>query len=258
LSEGGVVELNLVSQDSTAYGRDLSDGSDIGKLTRALAKIDAVRWIRIHYLYPHGVPEELLRAMSEEEKVCRYLDIPLQHASGPMLKAMRRGVTRLGQEKILERIRTFIPDVALRTTFIVGFPGETDKDFQELLDFVEAQRFDHMGVFTYFQEEGTPAGSMEGQVPEKIKKERQKELMRLQKRISKEKLKPLLKKTLPVLVDGPSEESPYIFRGRLSRQAPDVDGQVYIQSPPEDIRSGQIRMVRMIKASAYDLVGEIT
>lgn len=257
LVENGVVELNLVSQDSTAYGRDLGDGSDLGKLVRALARIDDLSWIRVHYIYPHGVPEELLRAMAEEEKICRYLDIPLQHASGPMLKAMRRGVTREGQEKILDRIRKYVPDVALRTTFIVGFPGETDKDFQELVDFVQTQRFDHLGVFTYFQEDGTPAGAMENQVPDKVKKQRQKELMRIQKVISKEKLKPLVKKTLPVLIDGPSEESPFVFRGRLARQAPDVDGQVYIQSPPEDLRAGQIREVRMIKASAYDLVGEI-
>lgn len=257
LVEGGVVELNLVSQDSTAYGRDLGDGSDIGKLARALAHIDGLSWVRVHYIYPHGVPEELLRAMAEEEKICRYLDIPLQHASGPMLKAMRRGVTREGQEKILDRIRKYVPDVALRTTFIVGFPGETDKDFQELTDFVQAQRFDHVGVFTYFQEDGTPAGSMDAQVPDKIKKQRQKELMRIQKAISKEKLKPRLKKSFPVLIDGPSEESQFVFRGRLASQAPDVDGQVYIQSPPADLRAGQIRMVRMIKASAYDLVGEI-
>lgn len=257
LAASGVVELTLISQDSTAYGRDLADGSNIGGLVRALAKVEGVRWIRVHYLYPHGVPEDLLRAMAEEEKVCRYLDIPLQHASGPMLKAMRRGVTRAGQEKILERIRHYVPDVALRTTFIVGFPGETEEDFSELMKFAEAQRFDRLGVFTYYPEDGTPAATLEGQVLEKVKKERQRKLMNLQKKISRERHRTLVGKVLPLLVDGVSEESEYLMRGRLRSQAPDVDGQVYIQNPPEDLRAGQIRMVKVVKAAAYDLVAEV-
>jgi ribosomal protein S12 methylthiotransferase len=257
LAEQGVVELTLVSQDSTAYGRDLGDGSNIGTLVRALARIPAIRWVRVHYLYPHGVPEELLRAMAEEEKVCRYLDIPLQHASSNMLKAMKRGVTREGQEKILSRIRSFVPDVSVRTTFIVGFPGETDQDFSELLDFVGAQRFDRLGVFTYFPEDGTPAATLEGQVAEKIKKDRQRQIMNLQKKISREKHKTIIGKTVPVLIDGLSVESEYILRGRMASQAPDVDGQVYIQSPPPNLKAGDIRMVKILKAAAYDLVGEI-
>ncbi|HNH45539.1 MAG TPA: 30S ribosomal protein S12 methylthiotransferase RimO [Myxococcota bacterium] len=257
LAEQGVVELTLVSQDSTAYGRDLGDGSNIGTLVRALARIPSIRWVRVHYLYPHGVPEELLRAMAEEEKVCRYLDIPLQHASSNMLKAMRRGVTREGQEKILSRIRSFVPDVSVRTTFIVGFPGETDQDFSELMDFVGAQRFDRLGVFTYFPEDGTPAATLEGQVAEKIKKDRQRQIMNLQKKISREKHKAILGKTVPVLIDGLSAESEFILRGRMASQAPDVDGQVYIQSPPPNLKAGDIRMVKILKAAAYDLVGEI-
>lgn len=257
LADAGVVELTLVSQDSTAYGRDLGDGSNLGSLVRGLAAIEGIRWIRVHYLYPHGVPEDLLKAMADEPKICRYLDIPLQHVSGNMLKAMRRGVTREGQERILERIRRFVPDVALRTTFIVGFPGETEEDFAEMMDFVEKQRFDRVGVFTYFQEDGTPAATLEGQVSEKIKKERQRKLMNLQKKISREKHKALVGKTFSVLVDGVSEESEFLMKGRLTSQAPDVDGMVYIQSPPIDARAGQIRQLRIVKAAAYDLVGEI-
>ena len=257
LAEGGVVEVNLISQDSTAYGRDLADGTDLGKLLRALARIDGIRWIRLHYAYPIGLPESLLRAIAEEEKVVKYLDMPLQHASGPMLKAMRRGVTRDGQERILERVRRFVPDIAIRTTFIVGFPGETDADFAELMSFVERERFSRVGVFTYFQEDGTPAALLPGQVDDKIKNARQKELMALQKGISKDLHRRMVKKTFDVLIDGPSKESELLLSGRLATQAPDVDGQVFLQSPPEDARAGQIRRVLIRRASAYDLVGEI-
>ncbi|MSP55625.1 MAG: 30S ribosomal protein S12 methylthiotransferase RimO [Myxococcales bacterium] len=257
LAAEGVVELNLISQDSTAYGRDLSDGSDLGKLLRSLAKVDGIRWIRLHYAYPIGLPESLLRAVAEEEKVVKYLDMPLQHASGRMLKAMRRGVTREGQERILERVRRFVPDIAVRTTFIVGFPGETDADFAELMGFVEREKFARVGVFTYFREDGTPAALLPDQVEDKVKIERQKQLMSLQKAISKQRHREMVKQTFDVLIDGPSKESEFLLSGRLASQAPDVDGQVYLQSPPEDARAGQIRPVRIRRASAYDLVGEI-
>jgi ribosomal protein S12 methylthiotransferase len=257
LAENGVVELNLVSQDSTAYGRDLGDGSDLGQLLRALARVDGVVWIRLHYAYPIGLPESLLRAIAEEEKVVKYLDMPLQHASGPMLKAMRRGVTRDGQERILERVRRFVPDIAVRTTFIVGFPGETDGDFEELGSFVERQQFDRVGVFTYFQEDGTPAATLPGQVEERVKLGRQKALMKLQEKVSKAKNRAMVGRILPVLVDGPSRESDLLLAGRLSTQAPDVDGVVYLQNPPEDVRAGQFRNVRIRRASVHDLVGEV-
>lgn len=257
LAEGGVVELNLVSQDSTAYGRDLGDGSDLGRLLRALARVDGIRWIRLHYAYPIGLPESLLRAIAEEEKVVPYLDMPLQHASGNMLKAMRRGVTRDGQERILERVRRFVPDIAIRTTFIVGFPGETDADFAELLDFVKAQRFARVGAFTYFREEGTPAAELPGQLPEDVKQARQKALLDAQAKISRAAHKALVGKVFPVLIDGPSPESELVLAGRLPSQAPDVDGVVYLQDAPEDARPGQIRPVRIRKAAAHDLVGEI-
>jgi len=253
----GVVELNLISQDSTAFGRDLGDGTDLAGLLSALCRIERLKWLRLHYMYPIGVPKSLLEVMANEEKVVKYLDIPLQHASGPMLKSMRRGVTRDGQERILDRIRAHVPDITLRTTFIVGFPGETDADFRELVDFVEKQRFDHVGVFTYFQEDGTPAAKLPNQVPEKVKKARQAELMAAQKRISAGKLSGRVGHVLPVLIEGTSEETELLLRGRTDRQAPDVDGQVFVADAPEDVKVGQIRQLKVTQAGDYDLVGEI-
>ena len=257
LAEQGVVELNLVSQDSTAYGRDLNDGSDLGRLIRSLARVDGIRWIRLHYAYPIGLPESLLRAVAEEEKAVPSLDMPLQHASGNMLRAMRRGVTREGQERILERVRRHIPDVAIRTTFIVGFPGETDADFQILRDFVQEQRFDRVGVFTYFREEGTPAAELPGQVDERVKLARQKELMQVQARVSRKKLAGLVGTVQQVLVDGPSRESELVMTGRLATQAPDVDGLVYLSEVDADVRPGSFRNVKVTRATAHDLVADV-
>ena len=257
MADEGVKELNLVSQDSTAYGRDLADGTDLGQLLRALAKVEKIEWIRLHYAYPIGLPESLLTAMADEAKVVKYLDIPLQHASGPMLKAMRRGVTRAGQERILERIRNHIPDIAIRTTFIVGFPGETDEDFGELVDFVEQQKFDRVGVFTYFQEDGTPAADLPNQVPEEVKLERQRILMEKQAQISAAKLDAMVGNVFPVLIDGPTTEHEWVIGGRLETQAPEVDGLVYLDAPPDDLVPGEIRQVRIERTSDYDLVGTV-
>jgi ribosomal protein S12 methylthiotransferase len=257
LAEQGVVELNLVSQDSTAYGRDLKDGSGLGALMAALSDIDGIRWIRLHYAYPHGLPAGLLDQLANNPKVVPYLDIPLQHASGPVLRGMRRGVTREGQERILDRVRKAVPGIALRTTFIVGFPGETDQDFAVLSDFVTAQAFDHVGVFTYFQEDGTPAATLPGQVPEKVKAQRQKQLMKIQKGVVRKRLKALVGTEVDVLVEGTAPESPLLLRGRTATQAPEVDGQVYVQRAPEDVRIGQIRPLRVTQVGDYDLVGEI-
>ncbi|MEZ4321407.1 MAG: 30S ribosomal protein S12 methylthiotransferase RimO [Myxococcota bacterium] len=256
LGEQGVVELNLISQDSTAYGRDLKNGG-LGELLQSLSDIEAIRWIRLHYAYPHGLPDGLLDQLANNDKVVPYLDIPLQHASGDMLKAMRRGVTRAGQERILERVRKHVPGIAVRTTFIVGFPGETDADFDELCDFVKCQEFDHVGVFTYFQEEGTPAAMLPNQVDDAVKQVRQAELMALQAGISKGRLQKRVGSVVDVLVEGPSEESELLLRGRTAWQAPDVDGQVYIVSPPPDVAIGQIRPLRVTRAGDYDLVGEL-
>jgi ribosomal protein S12 methylthiotransferase len=257
LVDTGVVELNLVSQDSTAYGRDLRDGTGLGGLMQALSDIEALRWIRLHYAYPHGLPEGLLEQLAHNNKVCRYLDIPLQHASGPMLRSMRRGVTRSGQAKILQRVRDAVPSIAIRTTFIVGFPGETDQDFAELCDFVQEQQFDHVGVFTYSPEAGTSAAEFGEQVPVEVMQERQDELMRLQAGISRACNERRVGRVVPVLIEGVSEESELLLKGRAEWQAPDVDGQVYIASPPPDARVGDIRPMRVTKAGDYDLVGEL-
>ncbi|MCK6506830.1 30S ribosomal protein S12 methylthiotransferase RimO [Myxococcota bacterium] len=257
LAGQGVVELNLVSQDSTAYGRDLGDGSDLGALLRGLARVDGLSWIRLHYAYPIGLPVSLLQAIAEEERVCSYLDMPLQHASGPMLQAMRRGVTRAGQERILDRVRRHVPGIALRTTFIVGFPGETDQDFAELLDFVQAQRFDRVGVFTYCQEEGTPAATLPGQVPDEVKQERQRILMQAQAEISRQALQAQVGKVLRVLVDGPGDEHPDLLVGRTQTQAPDVDGVVFLDGPGPEVVPGRFVDVRITQAAEHDLVGRV-
>ena len=257
LVSAGVVEMNLVSQDSTAYGRDLPSGQDLGTLLRALAKVDGLEWIRLHYAYPIGLPESLLRAIAEEEKVVPYLDMPLQHASGPILKAMRRGVTREGQERILNRVRRFVPDVSIRTTFIVGFPGETEQDFEELTDFVQTQQFARVGVFTYCQEDGTPAAELPNQVAAELALERQEKLMMLQAPISRKAHEKLIGKTLPVLIDGPSEENELVLSGRMFSQAPEVDGQVFLDEAPEHVKAGQFQNVRITRVSEYDLVGQV-
>lgn len=257
LAAQGVREINLVSQDSTAYGRDLKDGTDLGGLLRALAQVETLDWIRLHYAYPIGLPESLLRAIAEEPRVVPYIDMPLQHASGPMLKAMRRGITRDGQERILSRVRKFVPDVAIRTTFIVGFPGETDEDFEVLVDFIKDQQFDRVGVFTYFQEDGTDAAKLPGQVPDDVKVARQARLMDVQREISLARNEALVGSIVDVLIDGPAAEDERVLVGRTASQAPEVDGQVFIDGPPADVRPGQIRQVRIDRASDYDLVGAI-
>jgi ribosomal protein S12 methylthiotransferase len=253
----GVRELNIISQDSTAYGRDLYGQPKLAELLRALARIDGLDWLRLHYAYPIGLPDDLLETIAQEPKVLPYLDMPLQHASGNMLRAMKRGVTREGQERILERLRKAVPDIAIRSTFIVGFPGETEADFEELMGFVRAQRFTRLGVFTYYQEEGTPAAELPDQVDEEVKLDRQKRLMALQSEISLKMHKKLVGQVLPVMLDGKSKESELLLVGRLPSQAPDVDGQVYISSAPVGVRAGQILPCRITQASAYDLVGEI-
>ena len=253
----GVKELNLVSQDSTAYGRDLADGTDLGGLLRGLGTVPDLAWVRLHYAYPIGLPESLLTAIRDVPNVVSYLDIPLQHASGPMLKAMRRGVTRDGQERRLDRIEKHVPGIAIRTTFIVGFPGETDEDFAELCDFVRTRRFERVGVFTYFQEDGTPAAKLPGQVPDDVKEARQAELMGIQAEISRARHAELEGQVCDLLVDGRSEEHEWVWTGRLESQAPDVDGQVYIDEAPADLAAGQIRKVRITGSSDYDLVAQV-
>jgi ribosomal protein S12 methylthiotransferase len=222
-----------------------------------LAKVQGIEWLRIHYAYPIGLPDDLLQTIADEPKVLPYLDMPLQHASGPMLKAMKRGVTRAGQERILTRVRAAIPDIAIRTTFIVGFPGETEDDFAVLEDFVREQRFSRVGVFTYFQEEGTPAADLPNQVPKEIRELRQARLMQVQAEISREVNEALVGQTVLVMLDGVSGESELLLSGRLMSQAPEVDGQVFVTSIPAGAKAGDVLPCRIVQAADYDLVGEM-
>jgi len=256
LAAKGVREINLVSQDSTAYGRDLYGKPQLAALLTALTKVEGIDWIRIHYAYPIGMPDDLLEVIAKEPKVLSYLDMPLQHASGPMLKAMKRGVTRAGQERILQRVRAAIPDITIRTTFIVGFPGETEDDFDVLMDFVRRERFSRVGVFTYCQEDGTPAALLDNQVPEEVRNDRQARLMALQEQISLENNEKLVGQIFPVIVDGVSEETDLLLKGRLATQAPDVDGHVLLTSAPKGVKAGDILPFRILRATAHDLVAE--
>jgi len=253
----GVREVNLISQDSTAYGRDLYGRPRLAELLQALARVDGLDWLRVHYAYPIGLPDALLDTLATEPKVVPYLDIPLQHASGSMLKSMRRGVTRAGQDRILQRIRDRVPDLALRTTFIVGFPGETEADFRELEDFVRTWRFSRVGVFTYFQEDGTDAATLGDQVPDEVKEERQARLMALQAEISLEHHEALVGQTVDVMMDGVSDEHESLLVARLPTQAPDVDGQVFVTRAPGGIKAGDVVPCKIVQASPYDLVGEL-
>ena len=257
LAAQGLRELNLISQDSTAYGRDLYGKPQLAELLRGLARVEGLEWLRIHYAYPIGLPDELLQVIADEPKVLPYLDMPLQHASGSMLKAMKRGVTRAGQERILDRVRAAVPDISIRTTFIVGFPGETEEDFEELRDFVAAQRFSRVGVFTYCQEDGTPAAELPDQVDPELMEWRQQQLMELQAEISLERHEALVGQRVPVMLDGVSKQSEHLLSGRMMSQAPDVDGEVLLTDAPEDARPGQVRPCLITRATAYDLVGEL-
>ncbi len=257
LASEGVRELNIISQDSTAYGRDLYGKPALDELLSALAKVDGLSWIRLHYAYPIGMPDSLLAVLADEPKVVPYLDMPLQHASGAMLRAMKRGVTRAGQERILDRVRAAVPDVAIRSTFIVGFPGETESDFDELASFVHDQRFTRVGVFPYYQEDGTPAAELPDQVPEELRVQRRDRLMAIQRGISLEQHNALVGHELPVMVDGVSSEHDLLLEGRLQSQAPDVDGKVFLSSPPPGVRAGDLLTCRITQATAYDLAAEL-
>jgi len=255
LVAGGVKELNLIAQDITAYGKDLADKPTLEQLVQELAKLDGLKWIRLLYAYPDGVTDSLIQLIKNEPKVCKYLDLPIQHISDPILKRMGR---RSGEEEIrtlIGKLRGEIPDIAIRTSLIVGFPGETPEDFKKLLQFVEETRFDRLGVFCYSREEGTPAAEMADQVSERIKRERHKKLMRTQARVSFKHNRTLVDSEEEVLVEGYSEETELLLRGRSSRQAPDVDGQVYITAGNANV--GDIVRLKITDSSDYDLIGEI-
>ena len=255
LVEGGVKELNLIAQDITAYGRDLEGKPTLELLIKELAKMEQLKWIRLLYAYPDGVTDSLIQLIKDEPKVCKYLDLPIQHISDPVLSNMKR---RSGEDEIrnlIAKLRREIPDIAIRTSLIVGFPGETTEDFKKLLQFVEETRFDRLGVFCYSREEGTPAAEMPDQVSERIKRERHKKLMRTQARVSFKHNRTLVDSEEDVLVEGYSEETELLLKGRSSRQAPDVDGLVYITAGNANV--GDIVRLKITDSSDYDLIGEI-
>lgn len=255
LVKGGVRELNLIAQDITRYGTDLPKGESLEALVGELAKLDGLSWIRLLYAYPDGIGDGLIRLMRDEEKVCKYLDVPLQHISDPLLKRMNRRSSEAGIKELIGKLRSEIPGVSLRTTFIVGFPGETEEDFRKLLHFVEEVQFDRMGVFCYSREEGTDAALMTDQVSERIKRERYKKLMRAQARVSFKRNRSLIDTLEDAIVEGYSEETDLLLKGRTSKQAPDIDGQVYITAGNANI--GDIVTLRITDSSDYDLFGEI-
>ncbi|HEX8960437.1 MAG TPA: 30S ribosomal protein S12 methylthiotransferase RimO [Geobacteraceae bacterium] len=255
LVANGVKEINLIAQDITTYGNDLGDGASLELLIQELAKLEGLRWIRLLYAYPDGIRESLIALIKREEKVCKYLDVPLQHIADPILKRMNRRSSEEEIRSLISRLRTEIPDIALRTSLIVGFPGETEDDFKKLLHFVEETQFDRLGVFCYSREEGTPAADMPDQISERVKRERHKRLMRAQARASFKRNRRLIDTVEQVIIEGYSEETELLLKGRSSRQAPDIDGQVYITAGEANV--GDIVHLRITDSSDYDLIGEI-
>ena len=234
---------------------DRGERGALAHLLRALNRVDGLEWVRMLYLYPSTITDDVLDAMAESEKVCKYVDLPLQHASDRVLKRMKRPGTRAGYERLLDRIRTRVPGVTLRTTFIVGFPGETVEDFAELEAFVEAVRFDHLGVFTYSHEEGTSAHGLTDDVPAAVKRRRQASLMRLQRRIVQKAQRSRIGSQVRVLIDGPSAEHDLVLRGRMEGQAPDIDPLVYLTDcDPSALTAGQFIQAEVVANRAYDLV----
>lgn len=256
LADNGVKELIVVAQDTTRYGEDLPGGKLLlADLLKELNKIESLKWIRVMYCYPNNFTDELIETFASLDKVCKYVDLPLQHASNRLLASMNRYDTREEVETLLAKLRKRIPRIVIRTTFIVGFPGETDADFEELKEFVEQQRFENAGVFAYSQEEGTVAGAMPNQIPDEIKQERYHELMALQAQISEEIHKDTEGQTLEVLVEGIEEDGSGLHYGRSYREAPNIDGLVFIENPG-DIKPGCFVKVNILQGFTYESVGE--
>ncbi len=259
LAKQGVKELVLIAQDSSRYGEDLGEVDALAALIRALGEVEDIEWIRVMYAYPTHISDAFLAAIAETPKAVKYLDMPLQHASRNVLKLMKRGGTRESLEKLIRRVREKVPGITIRTTFITGFPGETDEDFEELMEFVRNCRFDNLGVFTYSDEEGTPAFDLPAKVDPKIAKQRRSRLMKEQAKISKQLNKARIGKTYPVMFEGLSQESDLLFQGRLQGQTQEIDGYILINDVPEDLEPqiGAIYDVRITEAHEYDLVGSI-
>lgn len=255
MASQGVKELILVAQETTVYGTDIYGKKTLHLLLKKLCGIKGIRWIRVLYCYPEEIYDELIQVMKEEKKICHYLDLPIQHASDRILKRMGRRTSKEQLVEIIGKLRREIPDIILRTTLITGFPGETEEDHQELMEFVDEMEFDRLGVFTYSAEEGTPAASMDGQIPEELKEARRDELMELQQEISLEKGNERIGQELLVMIEGKvSGESAYI--GRTYGDAPNVDGYLFVQTG-ELLMTGDFTKVRVTGAMEYDLIGEL-
>ncbi len=255
LAARGVKELLLISQDTTFYGIDRGERGALARLLRELNLVAGLEWIRLLYLYPTTIDDDTLDAMAECEKVCKYIDLPLQHASNPVLKRMKRPGTRQKYDLLLSHIRDRVPGVALRTTFIVGFPGETDGDLEELCEFVRDHAFDHVGVFTYSHEDGTSAYTLDDDVPAKVKAGRRNRVMGLQKRLVGRRQRARVGQRARVLVDGPASDHELVVKARLATQAPEIDASVYLtECDPSSYRPGQFAEVEIIGAKDYDLI----
>ena len=253
MAEEGVKELILVAQETTVYGTDIYGKKSLHVLLKELCKISGIRWIRVLYCYPEEIYDELIQTMKEEKKICHYLDLPIQHASDRILKRMGRRTTRAELVDIVNKLREEIPDIVLRTTLITGFPGETEEDHEELMEFVDEMEFDRLGVFTYSPEEDTPAAGMPDQIPEEIKEERRDEIMELQQEISYDKGTDRIGQELLVMIEGKvADESAYI--GRTYGDAPKVDGYIFVQTG-ELLMTGDFAKVRVTGALEYDLIG---
>lgn len=259
LAKQGVKEVVLIAQDSSRYGEDLGEVDALAALIRALGEIEELEWVRVMYAYPTHISDAFLAAIAETPKAVKYLDMPLQHASRNVLKLMKRGGNRESLEKLIRRVREKVPGITIRTTFITGFPGETEEDFGELMAFVKNCRFDNLGVFTYSDEEGTPAFDLSNKVDPKLAKTRRDKVMKLQARISRELNEAKVGQTFPVLFEGLSRESDLLFQGRLQGQTQEIDGYILINDIPEDLEPqvGAIYNVKITEAHEYDLVGEI-
>jgi len=259
LAMQGVKEIVLIAQDSSRYGEDLGEVDALAALIRALGEIDQLEWVRVMYAYPTHISDTFLAAVAETPKAVKYLDMPLQHASRNVLKLMKRGGTRDSLERLIARVRERVPGIAIRTTFITGFPGETEEDFEELMAFVRNCRFDNVGVFTYSDEEGTPAYDLPNKVDPKIARQRRSRLMKEQAKISKQLNRAKIGKIHRVIFEGLSPESDLLFQGRLEGQAQDIDGHILINDVSEGLEPeiGQIFDVRITEAFEYDLVGEL-
>jgi ribosomal protein S12 methylthiotransferase len=263
LAGNGAVELSLVAQDLTAWGHDLPGRPRLHELLPALCRVDGVRWLRLHYAYPRDFPDALVDVMAGEEKIVKYLDMPLQHSSDRLLRAMKRGRDSRFLRELLATLRARVPGLALRTSLIVGLPGETEQEFQDLLAFVKEQRFERLGVFEYSREEGTPAAEMGGQLPEPVKRARFEAVMEAQQEIAAEHQRAQVGRRLEVLVEGASEESEHLLAGRNAQQAPEIDGVTYINEiaiPGQEdaaVYPGELVTVEVTDAGDYDLVGRV-